>query len=262
LTLVGRAFLYRKERSMKKFAIFSVQRTGSTLLCQQLGANPSCICHYELFNATHIGFGGKHYTGLTPMDVQERDKDIEAFYDTIFEPQENIDAIGFKIFQNHHPQALVHALRDKSLVKILLKRDMLTTYTSLQQALAAKFWLSTDENETNKHVYLQKVHINIEQFEHYCGTMSYFYNFVEQFCRATGQDYLSLYYHNVKTGDKLEYLMEKLTISSNMDPKKITVKKQGKPTLKERIANYGELVEYCAKYHKNSLILAEAAGGE
>ena len=238
-----------------KFAIFSIQRTGSTLLCEKLSSLDSCLCHYELFNPQMVGINNKKSHALKGYDVEKRDANFDEFYNKIFEQEEG--AVGFKIFYDHSPRAIIRTLSDESVKKIILKRDMLTTYVSRQQAIASKIWISTQGNDAAKNKYREPVHIDLNDFDKYCTQIIYYYNFIESFCKETKQNFFTLYYFNVIKENGLSRLINWLGLQQNNALSNFRLEKQGKKTLKERISNFEEVYEHCKKNYPDSLILQE-----
>lgn len=243
---------------MKKFVILSRQRCGTTLLCEYLRSYSTCICHYELFNPQGIGFGGNHLTGLSISDVKRRDENVEGFYKDIFLPQDGIKAIGFKIFFDHSPQAILLSLQDRSVLKIILKRDLLSSYVSYLQATNSIVWLVKSEEKNkileNQNKYRKRVYVDIANFERYCGLVKFYYDFIERYCHETRQGIFLLHYYDV-VNKNLNGLSELLEISSDVRIDSCNLVKQGCADLKDRIENYDEIYSHCKKYHTDSLVL-------
>ena len=119
-----------------KFVIFGHPRCGSTFLCSLLDSHPKILCHFEVFHPDKIdtasGFNevAEEMRSYTP---QTRDENPAEFLKTLFKynlyADYNIaEVVGFKIFVDHSQEAHNLVLNDKSILKILLRRNTIDAY--------------------------------------------------------------------------------------------------------------------------------------
>lgn len=142
-------------RDYKRFVIFGVARTGSTLLLDLLNAQSQVIAFGELFRGDGaIGWDIPPFlTQQSPRLRRMSEAQPLAFLETaVFRrwPKE-IAAVGFKLFYHHArsgPQAAVrdHLRDDPDLAIIHIKRrNILEQYLSLRVAHATNVWSTTKQ---------------------------------------------------------------------------------------------------------------------
>jgi LPS sulfotransferase NodH len=125
-----------------RFIILSGPRTGSNLLSQALGSNPSILCFRELFNFTHdfVQFDVDGYDNFDKRDLQRRRADPIGFLNSrVFQAQPGeIRAVGFKFQYGQlwgFPGLIEHLVADEGLrVFHLRRRNDLRTLVSLKLA--------------------------------------------------------------------------------------------------------------------------------
>jgi hypothetical protein len=133
-----------------RFIVLSSARTGSTLLCNVLGASRDITCLNELLNPQLEQYGQP----ATPELKELRRNDIPAFVERIASNWTK-PCFGFKIFPKHADEWLEGVLDDPNWKKIILYREnVLAAHSSRQIATARGKWsdtgtkaeLSADEN--------------------------------------------------------------------------------------------------------------------
>lgn len=123
------------------FAIHGTMRTGSNLLEKSLAGLADVVCYGEAFNPGFVG--GPRKTRLAGRTVAERDADPFGFLAAL-----RADAgrriPGFRIFDGHAPAIAEHTLADPDCARIVLTRDPLEAWVSLQIARETGQWMLRD----------------------------------------------------------------------------------------------------------------------
>ncbi len=236
---------------MKKFAIYAVQRSGSTLLVSMLNQIPKVVCHFEVFHPSNIGLRDDKFEkmGVERFTMDKRDNNIQGFYDELFnEPDDH--TVGLKFFPDHNEWALTKTLMDPSIKKIILRRHRPSSYISSLQGRVSNVWMiapgGKDEEaikkirrQSNKKVYFDRV-----EFLRYQDKLDYFYQFVENTLKFSGQDCLKLTYGELQEANITDRLCDFLELPRiKVDPKALPVKQHPGP-LTNRLINPGSLEEF------------------
>ncbi|MGV6849158.1 MAG: sulfotransferase family 2 domain-containing protein [Marinibacterium sp.] len=121
------------------FVILAGMRTGSNFLETNLNALASVSCLGEVFNPHFVGYPNRtEMLGLTQVD---RDRDPLALVGRIrAEP----GLAGFRLFHDHDDRVLEALLADPHCAKIVLTRNPLDSYVSLQIARQTNQWKLTN----------------------------------------------------------------------------------------------------------------------
>ncbi|MEM7488701.1 MAG: nodulation protein NodH [Pseudomonadota bacterium] len=121
------------------FVLFAEMRTGSNHLEDSLNALSDVESHGEVFNPVFIGAHNR--TALFGIDMMARAAD----------PMPLLDAVvgrpglsGFRFFHDHDPRVLDRVLEDRRIAKVMLRRNPLDAYVSLEIARATGQWRLTN----------------------------------------------------------------------------------------------------------------------
>ena len=234
-----------------RFVIYGAMRTGSNYLVSLLNQFPSVVCHGEAFNPGFVGLREDYHEklGIGRDEPQHRDADERAFYDKLMNQEDSSQVIGFKIFPGHLEYAISTTLADCGMAKIILRRDVLTSFISLCQAELSGVWMIRDTNEKNLAKSREKSDVKIifdgPRFLRYRKLVTNFYSRVEKSLQSNGQEYLTLWYRNLNSADILRRLSGILKINFNqvLDASKILAKQNTSPP-HLRVANLAEMVDF------------------
>lgn len=236
---------------MKKFAIYAIQRSGSTLLVSMLNQIPNVICHFEVFHPSNIGLRDDKFKkmGVERFTMEKRDNNIHAFYDELFNESPE-STVGLKFFPDHNEWALTKTLMDPDIKKIILRRHRPSSYISSLQGRVSNVWMISpagrDEKDienirrkSNKKVYFDRV-----EFLRYQDKLDYFYQFVENTLKFSGQDALKLTYGELQEPEITDRLCDFLELPRiKVDPSGLPVKQHPGP-LTNRLINPDALEEF------------------
>ena len=154
------------------FCIIGMPRSGSIFFGQLLNANPELTCYGEILSESventyspvvindFIGNSGE----LTQVALDEFLQNFVRVSNKKW---------GFRVFMDHNDRVLYSILKNHAIKKIVLIRDLLDTYISLQIAIQTNQWLLTSEKLRAKDVGTIKV--DIEDFSGFVNRQSQFY---------------------------------------------------------------------------------------
>lgn len=119
--------------------IFGAMRTGSNLLERTLAGYDGLRAEGELFNPHFIGGPGR--TVHLGMTLAAREADPLALLERVIAAGPDVPV--FRIFDGHDPRVIAHAAADPDAARIILTRDPLDSFLSLQIARATGQWMLT-----------------------------------------------------------------------------------------------------------------------
>lgn len=125
------------------FAIIAGMRTGSNLLERCLGQFAGLKLHGELFNPAFIGKPSR--LEYLEFDRKKREADPMALVAAMSASQAEV-LHGFRLFHDHDPRVLQKVLADPECGKIILRRDSLDSFLSLQIARETGQWMLGNES--------------------------------------------------------------------------------------------------------------------
>lgn len=126
---------------MRYFAIHATMRTGSNLLERSLALLGDTACYGEAYNPGFIG--GPRKPALFDWTVADRDADPFGFLGAL-RREAAPRIVGFRIFDGHAPAVAAHTLSDPDCARIVLTRDPLHAWVSLQIARQTGQWMLRD----------------------------------------------------------------------------------------------------------------------
>ena len=134
--------LRRPVTPLRKFAILTNPRSGSTFLCGLLNGTEDVLCHYELFHPEMIQFHDGHVHD--PAEVSRRDKDPGAFLQRLGTEaeQQGYRALGFKHFYGFSADVAEIIAADRGMrVICLVRANLLAQYASDRLAHRTGEWI-------------------------------------------------------------------------------------------------------------------------
>ena len=172
-----------------RFVLFAAPRTGSNLLCGLLNGHPDILCHHGLFNPGGVHWArDRHGCG----DIAARDKDPIAFLDAVWASGGDTRAIGFKMNRDENGVAVGALLRDRGVLKILLKRrNRVRTYVSEEIARLTGVWEIYDEAAETK---IPALRVEADDLLQHSYLNAAYYAALESALAATGQGWLETDY--------------------------------------------------------------------
>jgi len=216
------------------FAMFGSMRSGSNLLEKFLNQYSGLKCHGELFHRFFIGQQGcQSYLGI---DREKRDEDPQLLLDAV--RAANRDKItGFRLFQTHNPWVIDTTLKDPYCAKIVLTRDPLESFISLQIALKTNQWLISDPT----HRKAEQVLFDPEIYAIYLREREVFYNQISESLALSEQPFFEIDYTELADLETINRLA--VFIGDRQQKERLfqPIKRQNPGPLADKILNYDEV---------------------
>ncbi|MEM7189683.1 MAG: hypothetical protein AAF439_08735 [Pseudomonadota bacterium] len=217
------------------FAIIGTMRTGSNLLEQTLAALDNTLCHGEAFNPSFIG--GPRKEDLFGWHLAERDKDPMGFLKTLIGSGDGMTP-GFRIFDGHNDAILAHVLADPACARIVLRRDPLDAWVSLQIARSTDQWLLRNPRRR----IVQKITFDAGDFDSYREQIARHYDWVADQMARAGTTALQLDYDQLTDAESLRKAADWIGCPGQL-PDTPPIVRQNPGSLRAKVENY---VEMCA----------------
>lgn len=223
------------------FCIIAAMRTGSNLLQSYLNMVPGITCLGEIFNPEFVGVDRPDanrwiFAGFRKTDVAERDADRVRFYNRLYvNAKPNI--LAFRIFDKHDKTALEKIINNKNCKKIILKRDTLQSYVSLEIARKTDQWFISDESDKRE----EKIVFDKRAFLKYEKEMEEFYSRVEADIKRSKQEYFPVNYTELKKLDRVNAMISYLDLGYRFDKLQEKVLRQNPEGFEEKVENYSQL---------------------
>ena len=222
-----------KKQPFTSFAMFGSMRSGSNLLETYLNQYEGLVCHGELFHRFFIGKQGcQEYLSI---DREKRDKNPQLLLDAIRDATPEKIA-GYRIFQTHNPDVIETALNDPFCAKIILSRDPVESYVSLQIALKTNQWLISDP----AHRKAEQITFDIEDFEIYMKERNAFYGHISAALSLSEQPFFEIDYEMLGGVDAINRLAAFIGDRNGKTSLKQPIKRQNPGALSDKILNFKE----------------------
>ncbi|MEO5916301.1 MAG: hypothetical protein ABIS50_18835 [Luteolibacter sp.] len=226
----------------RRFVILSIMRTGSNLLEQMLNSIEGVTCHGELLNqpngvnssVRHL-VEGDHPVVRPSLRVEKPREYLDAILDRT--PAEHV---GFRIFPDHHNPILKSLVEDPTVHKIILTRDLLESYTSLQIAQQNNQWIM---NHAGTRKPWAPITIEMGDFKNYAlKNAAYYYHIISR-CHQTGQHTTPIEYNQINDPATLHRLLAYFGPDRAVHSEKVTALRQNPEPLEQKIKNYSEVMK-------------------
>lgn len=216
------------------FVILAGMRTGSNLLEANLNALEGVTSYGEVFNPHFIG--RKNADELFGVTLAEREKDPMPLL--IRMRSETTGLSGFRFFHDHDPRVLDAVLTDAGCAKIVLTRNPIDSYVSLQIARSTGQWKLADA----KRLKTATAHFDEEAFIHHLAVSQSFQLRVLNALQCSGQTAFILDYDDLGSLPVLNGLAAFLGVQGRLKTVDDTLKKQNPEPLEDKVDNPAEMV--------------------
>lgn len=226
------------------FIILADMRTGSNFLEANLNQIEGVACHGEAFNPTFIGYPkNKDLLGISLEQRESR-------------PQDLLDAIravpgvgGFRFFSSHDSRVLDICLSDARCAKIILNRNPIDSFVSLQIARQTGQWKLTNA----AHIKSQKITFDADAFELHLETTQAFQFRINNALQRSGQTAFHLAYEDLQDVAVINGLAAYLGVPGRIGKLDRKLKKQNPQPLPDKVLNYVEMADVLARYDRFDL---------
>ncbi|MEM9709952.1 MAG: nodulation protein NodH [Pseudomonadota bacterium] len=216
------------------FVVLAGMRTGSNLLEEHLNAVEDIQCHGELFNPHFVGHPKQDtFEGVS---IARRDKDPLALLPRLSASKDSLG--GFRLFEDHDQRVVTHCLADPRCAKIVLRRNPVESFVSLQIAKSTGQWWLGDVTARKA----AKAHFDKAEFEDFLADRQGFYGRINHALQTGGQTAFYLDYTDLAAPGVIAGLARFLGAKGTPDPAKIRARVQNPASLSEKVANYDEMV--------------------
>lgn len=224
--------------SFTSFVILAEMRTGSNLLEACLNTVPGLRCEGEAFNPVFVGHPKTN--AIFGIDKAAREADPHALL-AAFKAQPKLS--GFRYFHDHDPRVQQAFLDDSSCAKIILMRNQLESFVSLQIARATQQWRLGDVARRKA----EKVSFDPMEFEAHVRVLQEFHLHIQNALQTTGQTAFYLDYEDILSLEVLNGMLAWLGVSDRLDALPKTLKRQNPEPLEEKVTNPEALSEGIAR---------------
>jgi len=230
--------------SFDSFVIFAEMRTGSNLLEAALNMLDGVSCHGEPFNPELIGYPKK--TSLLGVSRAERDADPLVLWERIrTAPGLN----GCRYFHDHDARVLSAMLDDPRCAKIVLTRNPIESYVSLQIARATGQWKLGDARNRKA----VRTAFDATDFETHLAELQGFQVMLMHALQVSGQSAFYIDYEDAQDLAVLNGLAAWLGVEGRLSALPSNLVVQNPEALEEKVTNFPEMEASLARMDRFNL---------
>lgn len=225
-------------RPFDGFVILAEMRTGSNLLESLLNRIPGVACHGEAFNLNHLG--GPGCGELLGVTIEDRARDPFLLLDRIAaQPGLN----GFRLFHDHDLRVFDRVLADSRRAKIVLSRNPVDSWVSLQIARETEHWVLTDLRRRRT----ARATFRAGAFDAFLAARAEFRARVQHALQASGQTAFHLDYEDLRDPAVLAGLAAWLGHPGGLDGVGSPMLKQNPEPLADKVTNWPQMAAELAQ---------------
>ena len=216
------------------FVMLGAMRSGSNLLESYLNKYEGLICHGELFQRSFIGsLGCTKYLGI---DLDTRNAEPQRLL-TAARAANPRKITGFRMFQEHDQMVMDMVLKDRFCAKIILTRDPIESFVSLQIALITKQWLVSDIAHRKE----VQIHFDLDEYAAYLKTRAHFYDLIANALSISEQPFFQIDYSMLGEINNINRLAAFIGDRQAKSKLAQPIKRQNPGTLASKISNIEEV---------------------
>ncbi|MCT4554896.1 MAG: nodulation protein NodH [Pelagimonas sp.] len=228
------------------FVIFAEMRTGSNFLEANLNALDGVTCHGEAFNPNFIGYPNSD--DILGISLEEREKSpMDLVAQIRRDPSTQIG--GFRYFHDHDPRILQPVLDDPRIAKIILTRNPVDSYLSLQIARATGQWKLTNVKRRKD----AKAVFEADSFDTHMQALQDFQILLMNSLQRSGQTAFYIAYEDLQDVDILNGLARWLGVNAQLDSLNSALKRQNPQPTSDKVENYEEMADALARLDRFNL---------
>lgn len=232
--------------SRPSFIIIGMMRSGSNFLERQLNLYDDLLCHGELLNKTFIGFShvvGNDYLGYTRNEPAKRDADIEGFLQDV-ERANPRRIMGFRAFVDHNEEMIGRCLFDPGCKKIVLTRNLLESFISLEIAHQTDQWLVGKDGTQKK---AGPITVDFNRLTYFSLKQMLFYNDIVTNLHDAQQDFMLVDYEDIQNLDVLNRIAAFIGSTKRLNEMVPQLFRQNPGPVRNKMTNFDETVEALRK---------------
>lgn len=208
-------------------------RTGSNFLEANLNALAGLTCYGEVFNPAFIG--KKDQVEMFGVSMAAREADPFGLLAKLRDKTDGLS--GFRFFYDHDPRILAAVLADARCAKIILTRNPLESYVSLQIARETGQWKLGD----GKALKTAKARFDARGFEAHLEQTAGFLGAISAALQQFGQAAFRIDYDDLQDLDALNGLARYLGVAAELTAPDAALKKQNAGALRDKVSNPAEM---------------------
>ena len=221
------------------FVILAGMRTGSNLLEANLSALEGVTSYGEVFNPHFVG--KKNAEELFGVTLAQREKDPRPLLDRLRAETDGLS--GFRFFRDHDPRVLEIVIADPACAKIILTRNPIDSFVSLQIARSTGQWKLADA----KRLKSATAHFDEGAFTDYLAENQAFQLQVLHTLQCSGQTAFVLDYEDLNSVPVLNGLAAHLGLAARLKVVDDSLKKQNPEPLEDKLDNPDEMAAAVAR---------------
>lgn len=231
-------------RRFDYFVLLAEMRTGSNHLEESLNAAADIKCYGELFNP---GFIGHHnLTSLFDVSMAARDTDPQRLIHAMRSQTPGLP--GFRYFHDHDPRVYQGVMDDPRCAKIILTRDPLDSFVSLEIARHTGQWRLVNAGVRKT----AKITFDPQAYEQRCAVLGAFQTKVQRQIQITGQTAFALRYEDICDLEVINGLIAWLGSDVRLEALPGRLLKQNPSRLADKVENHEELQTYLQEQGANT----------
>jgi len=216
------------------FVMLGAMRSGSNLLEKFLNQYDGLVCHGELFHKSFIGVQGcQNYLGVS---TEARNEDPQRLLDAV-RANNPRKITGYRFFQDHHTPVMEAALKDRFCAKIILTRDPVESFVSLQIALETQQWLVSDIAHRRE----MQIHFDLGAYATYLKDRTAYYDRVYHALATSEQPYFEIDYTMLNKVENINRLAAFIGDRAGKTTLNEPIKRQNPGALASKISNIEEV---------------------
>ena len=217
-----------------RFIMLGAMRSGSNLLEKFLNQYDGLVCHGELFHKSFIGVQGcQKFLGI---ETEARNENPQRLLDAV-RAKDPTKITGFRFFQDHDERVLEAALKDRFCAKIILTRDPVESFVSLQIALETQQWLVSDIAHRKE----AQIHFDLDEYATYLKDRTAFYERISSSLALTEQPFFEIDYSQLTDVQNINRLAAFIGDRAGKDALSEPIKRQNPGALAHKISNIEEV---------------------
>lgn len=216
------------------FILLAEMRTGSNFLEDTLNTLAGLKCWGESFNPHFVGHANRsEQAGIT---LQEREIDPLRLLTAIRGQTDGLP--GFRFFHDHDPRILRHCLADPRCAKVVLTRNPLDSFVSLEIARQTGQWRLSDLKSAKT----ARVTFDADAFSRHLSRLQAFQQVIQRSLQTSGQTASHIGYDDLNDIDVLNGLAAFLGIKARLDQTSTRTKVQNPGSLRDKVVNYDSMI--------------------
>ncbi|WP_102110287.1 nodulation protein NodH [Oceaniglobus roseus] len=212
------------------FILLAEMRTGSNFLEDTLNLVPGLRCWGEAFNPHFVGHAKK--TEMAGVTMQAREADPMALLSAIRAKTQGL--AGFRFFHDHDPRILRHCLADPRCAKVVLTRNPLDSYVSLEIARQTNQWRLGDLKQART----AQMTFDADHFARHLDRVQAFQQEILRALQVSGQTAFYIGYDDINDLEIVNGLLAFLGVAGRLDQLSGKTKVQNPGALRDKVANY------------------------